>query len=213
MSTILVKNIAGSVPDSTGGLERAFFARKTSPRSYAAATRIKDVVQISEMFITPFNDPSYKSIFMVFVFVATLLTASLYLSAFCFTISFLNFLHSFRIQVRFIAFRKVGKAILNVQGMAECNQLIPGGNRIRVLPFINDLGADLRSLLQEDTAQFRTLNPKVAGSIPPRRTKCTNGGTGIRARLRTWCPHRACEFESHFVHHTAGWQTGNATAS
>ena len=26
-------------------------------------------VQISEMFITPFNDPSYKSIFMVFVFV------------------------------------------------------------------------------------------------------------------------------------------------
>ena len=31
----------------TGGLERALFARKTSPRHYAAATRIKDVVQFS----------------------------------------------------------------------------------------------------------------------------------------------------------------------
>ena len=31
----------------TGGLERALFARKTSPRNYAAATRIKDVVQFS----------------------------------------------------------------------------------------------------------------------------------------------------------------------
>ena len=31
----------------TGGLERALFARKTSPRYYAAATRIKDVVQFS----------------------------------------------------------------------------------------------------------------------------------------------------------------------
>ena len=31
------------------GLERAFFAPKTSPRYYAAATRIKDVVQFSAM--------------------------------------------------------------------------------------------------------------------------------------------------------------------
>ena len=31
----------------TGGLERALFARKTSPRPYAAAIRIKDVVQFS----------------------------------------------------------------------------------------------------------------------------------------------------------------------
>ena len=50
-------------------------------------------------------------------------------------------------------------------------------------------------------AEQRTLNPKVVGSIPSRRTICTNGGIGIRARLRIWCPHRACEFESHFVHH------------
>lgn len=48
----------------------------------------------------------------------------------------------------------------------------------------------------------RILNPKVAGSIPSRRTICTNGGTGIRARLRIWCPLRACEFDSHFVHHS-----------
>ena len=34
--------------DFTGGLERALFARKTSPRSYAAAIRIKDVVQFSK---------------------------------------------------------------------------------------------------------------------------------------------------------------------
>lgn len=47
----------------------------------------------------------------------------------------------------------------------------------------------------------RTLNPKVVGSIPSRRTICTNGGTGIRARLRIWCPLRDCEFDSHFVHH------------
>ena len=59
----------------------------------------------------------------------------------------------------------------------------------------------------------RTLNPKVVGSIPSRRTICTNGGTGIRARLRIWCPSWACEFDSHFVHHIAGWQSGNATAS
>ena len=39
--------IAGSIPDFTGGLERALFARKTSPLHYAAATRIKDVVQFS----------------------------------------------------------------------------------------------------------------------------------------------------------------------
>ena len=31
----------------TGGLERALFARKTSPHHYAAAIRIKDVVQFS----------------------------------------------------------------------------------------------------------------------------------------------------------------------
>ena len=31
----------------TGGLERALFARKTSPLHYAAAIRIKDVVQFS----------------------------------------------------------------------------------------------------------------------------------------------------------------------
>ena len=31
----------------TGGLERALFAPKTSPRHYAAAIRIKDVVQFS----------------------------------------------------------------------------------------------------------------------------------------------------------------------
>ena len=37
--------IAGSIPDFTGGLERALFARKTSPHHYAAAIRIKDVVQ------------------------------------------------------------------------------------------------------------------------------------------------------------------------
>ena len=30
-----------------GGLERALFAPKTSPRHYAAAIRIKDVVQFS----------------------------------------------------------------------------------------------------------------------------------------------------------------------
>ena len=41
--------IAGSIPDFTGGLERALFAPKTSPRHYAAATRIKDVVQFSQM--------------------------------------------------------------------------------------------------------------------------------------------------------------------
>ena len=35
----------------TGGLERALFARKTSPRHYAAATRIKDVVQFSIILI------------------------------------------------------------------------------------------------------------------------------------------------------------------
>ena len=38
MSTIWAKNIAGSIPDFTGGLERALFAQKTSPRSYTAAT-------------------------------------------------------------------------------------------------------------------------------------------------------------------------------
>ena len=32
----------------TGGLERALFAPKTSPRHYAAAIRIKDVVQFSK---------------------------------------------------------------------------------------------------------------------------------------------------------------------
>ena len=37
--------IAGSIPDFTGGLERALRVQKTSPRYYAAATRIKDVVQ------------------------------------------------------------------------------------------------------------------------------------------------------------------------
>ena len=37
----------------TGGLERALFARKTSPRHYAAATRIKDVVQFSLLMILP----------------------------------------------------------------------------------------------------------------------------------------------------------------
>ena len=47
----------------------------------------------------------------------------------------------------------------------------------------------------------RTLNPKVVGSTPSRRTTCTNGETGTRARLRIWCPFRACEFDSHFVHH------------
>ena len=47
----------------------------------------------------------------------------------------------------------------------------------------------------------RTLNPKVVGSIPSERATCTNGETGIRARLRTWYPIRVCEFESHFVHH------------
>ena len=31
----------------------------------------------------------------------------------------------------------------------------------------------------------RTLNPKVVGSNPPRRTIYTSGGTGIRAALRT----------------------------
>ena len=46
-----------------------------------------------------------------------------------------------------------------------------------------------------------TLNRKVVGSIPSRRTICTNGGIGIRARLRIWCPSWACEFDSHFVHH------------
>ena len=39
--------IAGSIPDFTGGLERALFAPKTSPRHYAAAIRIKDAVQFS----------------------------------------------------------------------------------------------------------------------------------------------------------------------
>ena len=37
----------------TGGLERALFAQKTSPRHYAAATRIKDVVQFSLLMILP----------------------------------------------------------------------------------------------------------------------------------------------------------------
>ena len=32
----------------TGGLERALFAPKTSPRHYAAAIRIKDVVQLGK---------------------------------------------------------------------------------------------------------------------------------------------------------------------
>ena len=50
-------------------------------------------------------------------------------------------------------------------------------------------------------AEQRILNPKVVGSTPSRRTICTNGGTGIRARLRIWCPLRDCEFDSHFVHH------------
>ena len=67
------------------------------------------------------------------------------------------------------------------------------------------------SLAQQE--EQRILNPKVVGSIPSRRTICTNGGTGIRARLRIWCPSWACEFDSHFVHHIAGWQSGNATAS
>ena len=44
-------NIAGSKPDFNifllRRLERALFAPKTSPQSYAAATRIKDVVQFS----------------------------------------------------------------------------------------------------------------------------------------------------------------------
>ena len=39
--------IAGSIPDFTGGFERALFARKASPHHYAAAIRIKDVVQFS----------------------------------------------------------------------------------------------------------------------------------------------------------------------
>ena len=39
--------IAGSIPDFTGGLERALFVRKPSPLHYAAAVRIKDVVQFS----------------------------------------------------------------------------------------------------------------------------------------------------------------------
>ena len=47
----------------------------------------------------------------------------------------------------------------------------------------------------------RTLNPKAVGSIPSRRTICTNGGTGIRARLRIWSPSWACVFKSHFVLH------------
>ena len=37
----------------TGGLERALFARKTSPRHYAAAIRIKDVVQFSRCRTSP----------------------------------------------------------------------------------------------------------------------------------------------------------------
>ena len=35
----------------TGGLERALRALKTSPRYYAAVTRIKDVVQFSRIII------------------------------------------------------------------------------------------------------------------------------------------------------------------
>ena len=95
---------------------------------------------------------------------------------------------------------------------------------------------DAPNALLAQLVEQRTLNPKVVGSIPSRRTICTNGGTGIRARLRIWCPSWACEFDSHFVHHApyhnglrafskrraacnaagrtdAGWQTGNAAAS
>ena len=50
-------------------------------------------------------------------------------------------------------------------------------------------------------AEQRSFKPQGAGSSPAGRTICTNGGTGIRARLRIWCPSRACEFDSHFVHH------------
>ena len=50
-------------------------------------------------------------------------------------------------------------------------------------------------------AEQRSFKPQVAGSSPAGRTICTNGETGIRVRLRIWCPSRACEFDSHFVHH------------
>ena len=43
-------NKIGFIPDFTGGLERALFSRKTSPRHFAAAARIKDVVQFSKNF-------------------------------------------------------------------------------------------------------------------------------------------------------------------
>ena len=62
--------------------------------------------------------------------------------------------------------------------------------------FSKQINASLAQLVEQ-----RTLNRKVVGSIPSRRTICTNGGIGIRARLRIWCPSWACEFDSHFVHH------------
>ena len=71
----------------------------------------------------------------------------------------------------------------------------------RGLAFFNSVLISLDASLAQLVEQ-RILNPKVAGSIPSRRTICTNGGTGIRARQRIWCPLRVCEFDSHFVHHS-----------
>ena len=42
----------------------------------------------------------------------------------------------------------------------------------------------------------------------PSQAPCASGGTGIRAGLKYRSPDRACEFESHLVHHDPGWCNG-----
>ena len=62
------------------------------------------------------------------------------------------------------------------------------------------------SRLRRVSPPLRIGHPAVVRSGQASFTKCssicTNGGIGIRARLRIWCPLRACEFDSHFVHHS-----------
>ena len=69
------------------------------------------------------------------------------------------------------------------------------------MPHKQKLTVEEKIRILAQSVEQGTLNPKVVGSIPSRRTICTNGGIGIRARLRISCPSWACKFESHFMHH------------
>ena len=59
------------------------------------------------------------------------------------------------------------------------------------------------------TSGLRSDAVRIGGSSPSAGTKCACDGTGIRVRLKPWCPSWACEFKSHLAHQIPDWCNGS----